>query len=92
VRVVVELLGTARIAAGRAEVTLDLPAHVTGRDVIMTLLRKMPALKGKVIDPKKRELIYPQLLGDSTGKTIHDLDASLELEDGARFFVFQEPC
>lgn len=90
--VTVDLLGTARISAKRPKASLHLPDGATGRDVVVALAREIPALKGTVVDPQKRELIYPQLLGNGAGKTIRDLDAPLEAGTGQQLFVFQEPC
>ena len=50
--VVIELLGTARIAAKRKVVNLHLPDGATGRDVVVALARVVPALKGNVVNPK----------------------------------------
>lgn len=90
--IVIELLGTARIAAKRKVVNLQLPDGATGRDVIVALAEAVPALKGDVVDPIKRELVPPQLLGDGAGRTVPDLDAPLDPDTARGLFIFLEPC
>ena len=45
----VELFGTARLRSGQHEVTLELPADATRRQVVHALARVCPALVGNAI-------------------------------------------
>ncbi len=47
--IVVELMGAARIVAGRGEVSLSLQADATWRDAVEALARAAPELVGEVI-------------------------------------------
>lgn len=80
----VELIGTARIVAGRREVALTLPEGATWRDATGALARAVPALMGEVITEDRRDLIgsYTYNLGGRA--FVRDLDEAVEPPESGR--------
>lgn len=82
-RVTVDLIGAARIVAGRREVPLTLADRATWRDAIAALGRAAPGLVDEVITKDKRDLVgaYAVNLGGRT--FVRDLDEEVQPpEDG----------
>jgi len=91
-KVTVELTGTARIRAGRKEVSITVGDGMSWRDVLAILARKTPSLVGHTITEDRRGLIWPYLLNLGGGHTIHDLDGEARLKEGDRLVLFQATC
>jgi hypothetical protein len=90
--ITVELVGMARILAGKREVAIPLKGDATGRDALSALVREVPALAGSAIDITNVELVGAYLLSHSETGAITDLDAALSLGRDSRLLLFQEMC
>lgn len=91
-KVTVEFLGSAFVAAGRKSITLDVPAQCTGADLLAALAKAAPNLVGRVIAEDKRSLIWPNLLDFGGIRTIADMEEPLDLTQSTNFAIAQEPC
>lgn len=79
----VELMGAARIVAGRGEVSLSLRADATWGEAVAAVGRAAPELVGEVITKNGRDLLgsYTLMLGGRD--FVRDLDEKVEPpEDG----------
>ena len=74
----VDLIGVARIVAGRKEIFLTLTDDATWRDAIAALARAAPGLVGEVIATDRRKLVgnYAFNLGGRT--FVQDLDEEMQ--------------
>jgi hypothetical protein len=91
-KVTVELTGTARILAGRREVSIKVQDGVTWRDVIAALAQASPALVREVITKDRRDLVGSFILNLGGAHTIHDLDEEARLEEGDHLALLSETC
>lgn len=74
----VELMGAARIVAGRGEVNVSLRADGTWREAVAAVARAAPELVGEVISKDGRDLLgsYTLMLGGRD--FVRDLDEKAE--------------
>jgi molybdopterin converting factor small subunit len=82
---VVEFYGTSRQVTGRKEMTIELGAGGTFRDVVRTLAARYPALIGDVIQPGGEELQMPNMFNVNARRVIRDLDT--RPQDGDRILL-----
>jgi len=81
--VTVELIGAARIIAGRGEVSLTLADGATWRDAIAALARAAPGLIGEVITTDGRGLVGAYEVNLGGRAFVPDLDEGMQPpEDG----------
>lgn len=80
----VELMGAARIVAGRGEVSLSLHSDATWREAIAALARTVPELVGEVIAKDKRDLIGAYSLNLGGREFVGDLDQPVEVPGDGR--------
>jgi molybdopterin converting factor small subunit len=84
IRVTVELLGLARLAAGQKEVSLDLADDATFRDIVRTLARQYPKMIGNVIQPDGETLQRPNILNLNARRMIRPEQMSDHPTEGDR--------
>jgi hypothetical protein len=60
-RVQIELLGLSRLVTGQREISLDLEADATFRDIVRTLADTYPQMIGNVIRPDRATLQEPNI-------------------------------
>jgi hypothetical protein len=82
--VTVELIGAARVVAGRKEISLALADGATWRDVIAALARAIPGLLGEVVAKDGRSLLgdYTFYLGGRT--FVRNLDGEAQPPESGR--------
>ena len=91
-KVTIELIGTARIQAGRREVSIAVCDEATWRDVVAALAAALPVLVGTAITDDRRSLVLPHLLSVGGRYTIRDLDEEVEIKEGDLLLLFEETC
>lgn len=74
----VELMGAARIVAGRREVGVSLAEDATWRDAAGAVGREAPALVGEVIAKNKRDLVGGYAFNLGGRDFVLDLDEVVE--------------
>ena len=60
-RVQIELLGLSRLVTGQREISLELEADATFRDIVRTLADTYPQMIGNVIRPDRATLQEPNI-------------------------------
>ncbi len=86
-KVTVEFLGVAGLAAGTREVTLELPEGTTFRQIVRRLSERYPDLVGKVI-AEDRETMFGSNILNRNGKTvIRDELLDTCPQDGDKLFI-----
>ena len=86
-KVTVEFLGVAGLAAGTREVTLELPEGTTFRQIVRQLSEQYPDLVGKVI-AEDRETMFGSNILNRNGKTvIRDELLDTCPQDGDQLFI-----
>lgn len=91
-KVTVELIGPARIQAGRKEVIITVEDDATWRDVVAALAQALPVLVGQVITEDRRDLIGSYLLNVGGRRTVYDLDEKAQIEEGDLLSLLEETC
>ena len=82
----VELFGTARIAAGCREIVIEVDAETDAGDVVAAIAAACPALVGGVIDEKGTRLLESHVL-NVNGTTFVD-GGRISLGPGDRLLLF----
>ena len=90
-KVTIELVGTARLSAGKKEVSLAVEEDALWRDVVAALAQEVPALVGQAIAEDKCSLISPHQFYVG-GRFITRLDEEARLEGGARISLLEGAC
>lgn len=90
-KVTIELVGTARLSAGKKEVSLAVEEGALWRDVVAALAQEVPVLVGRAITEDKCSLISPHQFYFG-GRFITDLDEKARLKESARISLLEGTC
>ena len=82
----VELFGTARLAAGRRELMIEVVEEPGAKDVVAAIARACPPLVGSVIDEERTGLLESHVL-NVNGTAFVD-GGPLDLGPGDRILLF----
>lgn len=81
-RIIVEFLGDARLAASIKQTELDIAPHTTYRGLVRLLAEQFPALVGKVIEGDGETLMPANILNLNGKRTIQETQMEDRLSDG----------
>ena len=90
-KVTIELVGTARLSAGKKEVSLAVEEDALWRDVVAALAQEVPGLIGRIITEDRRALISSYQLNLGGKRSIADLDEKAGLKEGDRILLLEGP-
>lgn len=83
-RLEVELIGAARVLAGRREVGVTLAEGATWRDAVAAVARAAPALVGEVITEDRRDLVGSYTFNLGGRDFVGDLDEAVQPPESGR--------
>jgi molybdopterin converting factor small subunit len=86
-RIHIEFLGLARLAAGVREITLDLEEGTTFRDIVRTLGVRYPKMIGNVIQPDGETLQSPNIFNLNAKQMIKASQMDDSPSDGDRIIL-----
>ncbi len=86
-RVNIELLGLARLAAGKKEIALELDEGASFRDIVRRLSEMYPKMIGNVIQPDRENLQPPNIFNLNARRMIQPEQMDESPGDGDRIIL-----